>query len=144
MSTHLAIAAANRLSELGRIMTAVEEFGAQNGLSGEVIYALNLAVEELFTNTVSYGYADKGAHTIDIRLDADAAGVQLEIEDDAREFDPLKAPTPDTSKPLEERPIGGLGIHLVRQTMNEVRYDRRGNRNIVTLRKKRSPSPGTV
>ena len=59
----------------------------------------------------------------------------IRVEDDGRAFDPLQAPPPDLDLPLEERPVGGLGIHIVRSVMDAVEYQRRGGRNVLTMRK---------
>ena len=93
-------------------------------------------MDELLTNTISYGYEDSGEHRIDlmIRLDGDVLAVQ--ISDDGIEFAPDSADDPDTNASIEDRPIGGLGIFLTRQMMDSFEYRRDEGLNIVTLTKK--------
>ena len=127
---------ASRLSEVERLASAIETFGGAHGLHEDVIFAFNLALDEVLTNTMSYGYEDVGAHDIHVRLRVRAGVVQAEVEDDGRAFNPLDVPPPNLDVPLEERPVGGLGLHIVRALMDDVEYRRDGTRNILTLRKR--------
>ena len=113
----------------------IDEFCAAQGVSPAIAYAVNLSVDELLTNTISYGYEDGAAHRIDIAVRMDESVIVVEIADDAAPFDPFEAERPDTGATIEDRPIGGLGVHLVREMMDGHRYCRRGGRNIVTLTK---------
>lgn len=130
----------NDLEELDRLHTAVEAFGAQHDLPARVVFELTLALDEWVTNIVAYGYDDSGPHTIVVRLRLDApAGspvVTIEVEDDARPFNPLDVPPPQLDVPLEDRSIGGLGIHFVRRCMDDVAYQRLGSRNLLLLQKR--------
>jgi len=127
----------NRLEEIPRLHAMLAERANPLGLSPDVRHALELSLDELLTNTISYGFPEGGEHDIVVRLQVDGERVvTLEIEDDGRPFNPLERPAPDTAAPLDERPIGGLGIHLVKQLMDEVRYRRHGAHNIVTLTKR--------
>ena len=92
-------------------------------------------MDELLTNTISYGYDDDEEHRIDLSLRLEGGTLVVEIADDGRAFDPLQAPEPDLGASLEERAVGGLGIYLVRKTMDGVAYRREGGRNVVTLTK---------
>ncbi|MCY4558926.1 MAG: ATP-binding protein [Chloroflexi bacterium] len=94
-----------------------------------------LAVDELLTNTISYGYDDDGEHRIELVLRLEGGALVFEIADDGRAFDPLQASTPDIGASLQDRAIGGLGIYLVRKTMDGVTYRRQDGRNVVTLTK---------
>jgi serine/threonine-protein kinase RsbW len=71
-----------------------------------------------------------------VRLDVEPAEVRVEVEDDGRPFNPLEAPDADTTSPLEERPIGALGIHLVRKLTDGLDYKRQADKNLLTLKKK--------
>ena len=130
----------NDLAALAHLHTAVEAFGRQWGLPNRVLFELNLALDEWVTNIVAYGYDDNAVHTIVVRLrlDTNPAGsvVAIEIEDDARPFNPLEVPPPRLDVPLEDRAIGGLGIHFVRRCMDDVAYERVGGRNRLLLRKR--------
>ena len=127
---------ANRLSEVERLATAIETFGAAHGLRDDVVFAFNLALDEVLTNTISYGYDGVGEHDIRVRLRVRAGVVHAQVEDDGRPFNPLDVPPPNLEAPLEERPVGGLGLHIVRSLMDHVEYRRDGPRNILTLRKR--------
>jgi serine/threonine-protein kinase RsbW len=126
----------NELTELSRLAQAVEAFGKAGGLSDGDVYAANLVLEEIVTNVIRYGYGDGGEHEIRIRADLDGDEMHLEVEDDGRPFNPLGAKAPDIDLPLAERPIGGLGIFLVRKLMDQVVYRREGDLNVLTMRKR--------
>jgi anti-sigma regulatory factor (Ser/Thr protein kinase) len=127
---------ANRLSEVERVANAIEAFGATHVLSADVVFAFNLALDEVLTNTICYGYDGVGEQRIRVHLRVRAAIVEAEVQDEGRPFNPLDVPPPDLESRLEERPVGGLGVHIVRSLMDEVDYRRDGVRNILTLRKR--------
>ena len=126
----------NKLSELDRFNQTLTKFGRQRGLSDKVLHDLNLALEEILTNIISYGYTDSGEHEIRVRLSVQPGEVKAEVEDDGQPFNPLDVPEPDTTKLLDERTIGGLGIHLVRKIVDALEYKRQGERNLLTIKKK--------
>lgn len=132
----LQFSVANDLREIAVAADRIDEFCSLNGIPPATAYAVNLSVDELLTNTISYGYEDSGEHRIDlmIRLDGDVLAVQ--ISDDGIEFAPDSADDPDTNASIEDRPIGGLGIFLTRQMMDSFEYRRDEGLNIVTLTKK--------
>jgi anti-sigma regulatory factor (Ser/Thr protein kinase) len=84
---------------------------------------------------IFYGYEDQEEHSIEVRLDLSGSVLTLQICDDGREFDPTRMPEPNLDVPLEERKIGGLGIHLVRNYMNSMEYKRENGKNIITVTK---------
>lgn len=127
---------ANDLAELARVAQAVDEFFTNLAIPAAYAFKLNIALEELLTNTISYGYADDRGHQIAIDIAREGDTVVTEISDDARPFDPLNAPPPDLDSAIEDRRVGGLGVHLVKTLMDDVRYAYRDGRNHVTLRKK--------
>src|SRR5262245_49078490 len=135
MSDTLEIKLKNKVSELDGLSQTLREFGQRHGLASKVIHDLNLAMEEILTNIISYGYTDNREHEVKVRLSAQLGEVSVEIEDDGQPFNPLEAPEPDITKPLEERKIGGLGIHLVRNVMDGLEYKRQGERNLLTIKK---------
>ena len=126
----------NRLEELPQLVAWIEAQVVALGIPAGMLGTLNLVLEEWVVNVISYGYADGGRHGIDIGLWREAAGVRLMVVDDAVAFDPTARAEVDTSLPLEDRPIGGLGIHFMRQTMDVFSYARCGQRNVVTLEKR--------
>jgi len=84
---------------------------------------------------MTYGFANGGEHEISIRLAPAADALEIEVADEARAFNPLELPEADTSSALEERAVGGLGIHLVRRLMDTLEYQRAGGKNTLVLRK---------
>jgi serine/threonine-protein kinase RsbW len=106
--------------------------------SPKAMYLVPLAIEELVTNCIHYGYDDAGAHTILITLSVADGTLTMTVEDDGHEFDPLARETPDLMAPAEDRPIGGLGIHLLRSLADGMAYERRDGINRLTLTKRLS------
>jgi serine/threonine-protein kinase RsbW len=140
MSDTLEIRLGNRLSELDGVAGTLAELGQRHGLGARVVHDLTLALEEVLTNVIRHGYPDGGEHEIAVRLHVAPDAVSAEIEDDGQPFNPLEAPVPDTTTPLAERAVGGLGIHLVRTLMDAVEYRRQDARNLLTIRRRREPS----
>jgi anti-sigma regulatory factor (Ser/Thr protein kinase) len=136
MSADLEIKVNNTLSELQRVNEALTEFSRRHGLSAKVAHDLNLALEEILTNVISYGYTDNGEHEIRVRLTARTGEITAEVQDDGRPFNPLTAPEPDITKPVDDRAVGGLGIHLVRKLMDGLEYKRQGDRNFLIMKKR--------
>ncbi|EHJ46432.1 putative anti-sigma regulatory factor, serine/threonine protein kinase [Solidesulfovibrio carbinoliphilus subsp. oakridgensis] len=125
----------NRLLELDRVADAVEAFGEAHGLPARLRFQIRLALDELLTNIISYGYPEDGDHLITVAMGQEGTRLRFVLEDDAQPFDPLTARTPDTTGTPEERRIGGLGIHLVRTIMDRVAYERVDDRNRLILEK---------
>lgn len=125
----------NHFDELPALAESVETFLHEQSAGTEAIFAANLALEELVTNIVKYGYDDDGQHEIEIQLEVADGAMRIVISDDGHPFNPFDQPVPDTSLPAEQRDIGGLGIHFVRNMLDTYSYERAGNRNVVTLTK---------
>ena len=136
MNEQMSILFKNKLSEIERLGQVVEEFGALHHLPPNLVFEINVALEEILTNVISYGYEDSDEHDIMMRLSCEEGKVMAEVEDDGRPFNPLDASEPDTNKPLEERPVGGLGIHLVRKFMDDVEYKRQQGKNLLMMKKR--------
>lgn len=116
--------------------TAVEEFAERDNWPPDLVFKLNLALEELGVNIVNYSGA---TGDIEISLVSDEESVTVEISDDGLPFNPLlDKETPDISAPLGDRPIGGLGIHLVRSLMDEIWYSREDGKNKLAMTKRKS------
>ena len=122
-------------AESRQIEEWIRSFAEVAKLSPAAQNAFDLALVEWVTNVISYAYAydDAGVHWIDVRFLAGSGLARVEVEDDGREFNPLTLPPVDTSVPLEQRRIGGLGVHMVREFMDSVEYRREAGRNILTL-----------
>lgn len=126
----------NDLAEFDRLMPWLQEWGAAQQFPGSVQYALQLSLEEVVTNVIKYGFPDAAPHVIDLRFDLENDQLTVEVEDDGRAFNPLEKSDPNLDLELEERPIGGLGIFLVKQMMDSVEYRRIKDHNLLVLRKK--------
>ena len=126
----------NDVAELGRLGDFLDAFSERHGLHPKVAYGVNLVLDELVTNVISYGHPGGGEHLITLRMAMRDGELTAELEDDGRPFNPLGRPEPDTTLSIEERPIGGLGIHFARKTMDDIQYQRRGDRNILTMKKR--------
>jgi sigma-B regulation protein RsbU (phosphoserine phosphatase) len=124
---------ANKLDELPVAMAAMEEFAAGARLGRAPRHAMEVALDELLNNIISYGYRDAAEHRIQVELSADSDRLTIVISDDAVPFNPFERPPPDLNQSIEEREPGGFGIHIVRRLMDECAYRRCGERNIVTL-----------
>jgi sigma-B regulation protein RsbU (phosphoserine phosphatase) len=135
MRKELQINLSNKLSELESFNQSLSEFGRRHGLTPRVVHDLNLAFEEILTNIISYGYTDNREHEIKVHLSLQPGEVKAEVEDDGQPFNPLEAPEADTAQSLEERTIGGLGIHLVRKLMDGLEYQRQEGKNRLLMKK---------
>ena len=127
----------NRIEELRRLAALVEEFGAEENWPPDLIFQVNLVLEEVAINVINFGH-DGSLHEIEIALTSELDALTIEVIDNGRAFDPTKdATVPDVTLPIEERPVGGLGVYLVRTMMDEMRYRREEGRNHLTLVKYR-------
>ena len=137
MTASISVTLVNQLSEVTRLGQLVEAFGEAEGLGPEAVFSINLALDEVVTNVIQYGHDDDGReHPIVVRLAVERDVLTAQVEDEGRAFNPLEAPAPDFGANIDQRPIGGLGIHLVRSVMNSVEYRREDGRNVLTMRKK--------
>ncbi len=123
----------NDLSEIETLSEVITNYCKDIGVTEAVCYDIRLALEEAVSNTIKYGYDDQDVHTIHVRVEVNNQELLLEIEDDARFFNPLEAPAPDLALPVEKKPIGSLGIYLMRTLMDRIDYERSGTKNILRL-----------
>lgn len=129
------ITISNRLDQLEILANVLESISGEWKIPMNAVLNLNLVLEELVTNIIFYGYNDTNEHEINILLSYHDKTVQIQIEDDGKEFNPLLYIEPDTGLALDDRKIGGLGIHFVRKIMDDITYTRSDNKNIVTMKK---------
>lgn len=115
----------------------MREFLEKHDVAAETAFALDLTFEELITNTIKYAHSDLLPHEIEIRVSVVPDAVELEVCDDGDPFDPTAQEAPDTSLPVEERPIGGLGIHLIKNLTDAFEYRREEGKNRILVRKRR-------
>jgi anti-sigma regulatory factor (Ser/Thr protein kinase) len=126
----------NLSSDVPLAHQALDQFSTQNSLPIPDLAKLHVAIEEILTNIISYGYDPGQSGTIRIRFALESSALCVEVEDDARPFNPMKAPEVDISLPLDQKPIGGLGVHLIRNNVDSLSYRRAGKRNVLVLIKR--------
>lgn len=136
MAAETAFTVANNLEELNRAASAISAFCSEHRELLPQEHRLTLVLEELLTNTISYGYdaADTTPHAIEVRMSLADGWLHVVCEDDGAPFDLTRRSDADMSGDVEDRPIGGLGIHLIMTIMDCVRYQRIGDRNRVEMR----------
>jgi len=118
------------LDSLKAIADYVMAAAASAGLDKRASYHLRLAVDEIATNIIVHGHEDAGLQgTLEIRAEVDERILTVSIEDSGVTYDPCQTPPPDTSLPIEERPIGGLGVYLALKNVDEFLYEHVGDRN---------------
>ena len=141
MQDELVIELKGQLTEIARLAGQVEAFGSRNHVPDTAIGHINLALDELITNTISYGVVDAPSHRIKVTLRLDHGALSVELLDNGRPFSPFQAGDPDLTRSLEDRAIGGLGLYFVRKLMDHVDYEHVNGHNRVTLIK--NTAPGT-
>lgn len=126
---------AGDLSELRLLSDEIARFCQSNGLGSDVEFDLNLVLEELFTNTLKHGGGAGAPEAARVVMELGGEDVVVEYSDHGVAFNPLEAPAVDLTAPLASRVSGGLGIHLVRQTMQDLAYQRADGWNQLTMRR---------
>ncbi|WP_027406295.1 ATP-binding protein [Anaerovibrio sp. RM50] len=122
------------LENLTKVNEFVEEFLKEKDCSPKIRMQLELVVEEIFSNIANYAYGDDtGKVTIEGCLEDDAAKFRLKFMDHGSPYNPLKQPDPDVNMELEDRPIGGLGIFLVKKNVDDITYQHEDGQNILTI-----------
>lgn len=129
----ISITIENRLGDIPAALDQVDTFLDGLGADGSARFDIMVAVEEMLTNIVSHGHVDAGRREISLTLSEDAGVATCTLSDDGIPFNPLCSPAPDLKAGIEQRRIGGLGIHFVRQMMQSVAYSRIDGRNVLTM-----------
>jgi len=125
----------SRLSELKTLCRHLEDCGNLMELPQKCIFEINLGLDELFTNIISYGFDDESEHQITFTLVKADETLVVQVEDDGLPFNPLDAAEPGAPRDLESIDIGGLGIHLIKKMVDDIDYQRIEGRNKLTLKK---------
>jgi anti-sigma regulatory factor (Ser/Thr protein kinase) len=133
MSDSLSQTIGNTLNSLPPLTTAVNRFMEEHAIPHEAIFRVDLAIEEIVTNIIKYGYDDTAAHAITVNLDLLPDTIRLQLKDDGHSFDPLQTPEPNIHVPLDQRKVGGLGLHLVREMVDRIVYRREHDANILEI-----------
>ncbi len=134
MNTKLILLMQNQVSELVELTKKADRFMGSHQLPLETIYKVNLILEEVLTNIIKYAYKDTLMHNIRVEMTLKEHELIIRFEDDGEEFDPISAAPPKPHDSISESPVGGLGIHLVKQMADGVEYQRRQGRNILRAR----------
>ena len=134
----------NRIEDLLRVNSIFESFATQHDIGGRLRYHLLVSIEEILTNIIKYGFDEVGVHPIHITFRHHLGNIEMEFEDRGREFNPLEIAEPDLETPIEDRQLGGLGIHLVKNMVDLAEYRRDGDRNILLLRKTKKTADNAV
>jgi len=128
----------NRLPELMRAIEELSAFLVGQNADGKALHIAQLAVEEMGTNIIKYGFDDQGEHPITVQAQCFGEMIELRLSDGGHAFDPTGMPEANSQASLEERTPGGWGISLVRKLVAEMAYQRTEAQNVLTLRFRRS------
>lgn len=125
----------NDFSALSRFLEELRGLPGYARLNERQAYRLGLVLEEMISNIIKYGYDDSKVHEIEVVIRWGDMKITVELSDDGHPFDPMRhhCPGSNSAEPLEQRPIGGLGIHLARQMSEEMTYRRENGRNILQI-----------
>ena len=125
----------NEISEISKLAVFIEELGEELNLTPDLVFNLNLVLEEAVSNVILYAYPKEESQEISLLAKMSGSNLVFVLTDSGKEFDPTQAPDADITLSAEERQIGGLGIFLIRQIMNTVEYQRIDGKNVLTLGK---------
>jgi serine/threonine-protein kinase RsbW len=128
----------NDLLEIEKMVGQVGHWCRLQRLPEELELQIDLVLDEVVSNVIRHGFNDGKEHIIEVSLGRENDLLSVTIEDDGRPFNPLDSPDFDVDQPIEARRIGGMGIHLVRQIMDTVTYERREGKNCLLMTKRRS------
>ncbi len=120
-------------NEIVRLGTWVASTAERLAFDESLAFKIDLCLAEAVTNVIDYGFKDEKMHEIVVFVESDGPIVNVLVEDDGKAFNPLKAPEVRLAQSLDDAPIGGLGIHLFRSYTQDLRYERRGGKNRLTM-----------
>lgn len=125
----------NDRTEIQPMINTMIQYCEKQCISGETIQDMYLVLEEILTNIIKYSYDDTLEHEITVEIETATGSLQIRVEDDGKAFDPTKHYNPDIEKDFDDREIGGMGIHLIKSLMDEVKYEFSEGRNILVVKK---------
>ena len=126
----------NKVEEMAQLGPFMDEVGNQLAVSPDVIFQMSLALDEALANSVNYAYPENSQGLITLTADKHDGQLVFQLIDAGVPFDPTKGGDVDITLSAEERPIGGLGIFLIKQMMDSVSYERNADKNVLTMVKK--------
>ncbi|MBN1999076.1 ATP-binding protein [candidate division KSB1 bacterium] len=133
---HKKVPLKNKYTEIERLQKIVTNFCQHYNIPAEILFHLNVVLDEMVTNVISYAWCDNLTHHFNIYLEIKNGLITATIEDDGKPFNPLLTEKVDVTRQIEERPIGGLGIHLAKTMMDCLEYKYQKNKNILTIKKR--------
>lgn len=126
----------NNVNELEKVAAFLEDFAGIHALSNDVLFDINLSVDELVTNAINYGVHKENDDLMELEINQDGNSVIVVLKDAGVPFNPFELPEPDLTLPVEKKSTGGLGIYFVKRKMDEWNYSRENNYNIIRLVKR--------
>jgi len=127
----------NDIYSLQALMNGSTNFLEDNSVDAQSVYRINLALEEMITNIIKHGYDDYETHKIDVTIEVLPEEIIGIIEDNGHAFNPLEQNLGERGKSLEELPVGGLGLHLIKKMLSSMTYRREADRNFLEVRMSR-------
>ena len=135
MSTHKTVRITNHRDQIDTVRKFFDDYSKENKLTEKTVHDIQMALDELLTNIVNYGYEDTDEHQIDIHFGVNDDAVKVEIVDDSKPYNILEKDNPDISLSMEDKPIGGLGIFLIKKLMSNVDYYTKEGKNHLVMTK---------
>jgi len=133
MTRKMSVVLENKLEELSVLTQMLQVFLRPYQMPSGALYALELSLEEILVNIVSYAYDDDETHDIQFKVEVDEDMIAMKFIDGGHPFNPLARENTDTNNPLMERGVGGLGINFVRQMRDMMEYQRKDDKNILRI-----------
>ena len=133
MTRKMSVVLENKLEELSVLTQMLQVFLRPYQMPSGALYALELSLEEILVNIVSYAYDDEESHDILFKVEVDEDMIAMKFVDGGQPFNPLAKENTDTQNPLMERGVGGLGINFVRQMRDMMEYQRKDDKNILRI-----------
>ena len=135
MSTHKTVQINNQRNQIDTVRKLFDDYSKENKLTEKTSHDIQMALDELLTNIVSYGYEDTDEHWIDVHFGVDDGVLKVEIVDDSKPYNILERDDPDISLSMEDKPIGGLGVFLIKKLMSNVDYYTKEGKNHLVMTK---------
>ena len=135
MSTNKTVRITNQRDQVDTVRKFFDNYSKENKLTEKTVHDIQMALDELLTNIVNYGYEDSDEHKIDVRFGINDDAVRVEIIDDSKPYNILEQENPDISLSVEDKPIGGLGIFLIKKLMSNVDYYTKEGKNHLVMTK---------
>ena len=126
----------NNPADISVVRSALDRFGAEERIPGKVLIEMQVVLDEIVSNVIKYAWPEGGSHEFLVRLTIDETTVGVEVVDDGQAYDPRDAPVPAPVSSGRRRRPGGLGVHLIKQLVDSLEYERVDEHNRVSLRKR--------